>query len=270
MTIEPIFVYGGIFATVVLLQSACLFLVMQLKRDNSLIDIAYGPLFFTSSLITLLLTNHAGALSILMTALMGIWALRLSYRIGKKNWGRPEDVRYATWRADWTARGQLYFVFRSFLQINLLQGLLIVLIASPFIISLTAKNFSWIFVILGTAVTLLGLTLETIADKQIDNFIRDKKAGTNKELFLAKGLFRYSRRPNYFGETLIWWGLALMVLPLPYGHLALIGPLTITYIVTKITGPMLEKIFIEKYGAPYKAYMKETSYFIPLPPQKHT
>jgi steroid 5-alpha reductase family enzyme len=269
MTLEPIFVYGGIFTSVVLLQSACLFLVMQFKNDNSLIDIAYGPLFFTSAFATILLTNNTGILSIIMTSLMGVWALRLSYRIGKKNWGKPEDVRYAAWRTDWMKRGHLYFSIRSLLQINLLQGLLIVLIATPFIVSLTTTTPKWSFVIFGIIVTITGLMMESMADRSIDKFIKAKQLGTTSETFLKTGLFRYSRRPNYFGETLVWWGLAIMVLGTPYGYIALIGPLTITYIVTRITGPMLEKIFIEKFGAPYKEYMKETSYFIPLPPKKH-
>ncbi len=85
---------------------------------------------------------------------------------------------------------------------------------------------------------------------------------------MTTGLFRYSRRPNYFGETLIWWGLAIMVLPLPFGYLALISPIVITYIVTCVTGPMLEKIFLARNEAEYRAYMETTSYFIPLPPKR--
>ena len=84
---------------------------------------------------------------------------------------------------------------------------------------------------------------------------------------MVTGLFRYARRPNYFGETLIWWGLAVIVLPLPFGYLGLISPLLITYIVTMVTGPMLEKIFLEKYPTEYRAYMDRTNYFIPWLPK---
>ena len=252
------------FGVLVLLQSTALFLLMQAKRDNSLIDIAYGPLFFTSTCITLILLNQYHLPAVLIAGLIGVWALRLSYRIGKKNWGKPEDVRYAVWREQWMRKGSLYFVLRSFLQINLLQGILIVLIATPFIISLSIIEPNWVFIILGTIITLLGLTIEIVADRQIDTFVKEKKAGLRSETFLKTGLFRYSRRPNYFGETLVWWGFTIMVLVSPYGYLALIGPLTITYIVTKITGPMLEKIFIEKYGEEYLEYMKHTNYFIPI------
>jgi len=80
---------------------------------------------------------------------------------------------------------------------------------------------------------------------------------------MTRGLFSLSRRPNYFGETLIWWGLAIMVLPLPLGWIAISSPLLITYIVTKVTGPMLEDSFLEKYPEKYQHYMDTTSYFIP-------
>ena len=120
MIIGQIFVYGGMFGVLVLLQSTALFLLMQAKRDNSLIDIAYGPLFFTSTCITLILLNQYHLPAVLIAGLIGVWALRLSYRIGKKNWGKPEDVRYATWREQWVKKGTLYFVLRSFLQINFL------------------------------------------------------------------------------------------------------------------------------------------------------
>ncbi len=267
MTIEQIFVYGGIFAAIVLIQNAFLFLFMQIRRDNSLIDIVYGPLFFTSGLTSLVLLSHTGSVAIIMLILIGAWSLRLSFRIGRKNWGKPEDVRYAAWRSTWMKRGTLYFILRSLFQINILQGILIVLIATPFIVALTITTPSWLHIIIGAIVTLTGLSIETVADRQIDAFIKRKQAGTESALFLKTGLFRYSRRPNYFGETLVWWGFAIMVLSAPYGYLALIGPLTITYIVTRITGPMLEKIFIEKHGEEYKLYIKKTSYFIPRSPR---
>jgi steroid 5-alpha reductase family enzyme len=84
---------------------------------------------------------------------------------------------------------------------------------------------------------------------------------------MTSGLFHYSRRPNYFGEVLIWVGLATMAYPLPYGAWAVLSPLLIWYIVTRVTGPMLEKIFLEKYPAEYRAYMHSTNYFIPGKPK---
>ena len=123
--------------------------------------------------------------------------------------------------------------------------------------------------LVGFVVFCFGLAYETIADIQLDQFIAGKQAGTEPATLMTRGLFSLSRRPNYFGETLIWWGLAIMVLPLPFGYLALISPLVITYIVTKITGPMLEKGFLERYPDEYQTYMDTTSYFIPWFPKNN-
>jgi steroid 5-alpha reductase family enzyme len=266
---EQLVITFGIYLCLVIILATGMFILMQIRHDNSLIDIAYGPLFFISGVLALWLTNTTDLLPVLITLATGAWAFRLSRRIFIKNWGKPEDIRYATWREEWLKKGELYFILRSYIQINLLQGILIVLISMPLIIALTyGTPFSWPFVILGGAVFLTGLTLETVADYQLDQFLKRKKAGTESATLLTTGLFRYSRRPNYFGETLIWWGFAIMVLPLPYGFLGLISPLTITYIVTKITGPMLENIFLSKYGDLYREYMRTTSYFIPFPPKK--
>jgi steroid 5-alpha reductase family enzyme len=266
---EVLIVNSGIYGCLVLITVSLLFVVMQLRHDNSLIDIAYGPTFFIAALLSLVLTDTYRVLPVVIATALGIWALRLSLRIGKKNWNKPEDIRYANWRREWLQKGEVYFIFRSLLQINLLQGIIIVLVALPFIIALAYQTpLSLPFLFLGAAVFLLGLSIETLADWQLDTYLKKKKAGTETTPILTTGLFKYSRRPNYFGETLIWWGLAIMVLPLPFGYLALISPLLITYIVTKITGPMLEAIFLEKYGDTYRAYMQKTSYFFPLPPKR--
>jgi steroid 5-alpha reductase family enzyme len=193
--------------------------------------------------------------------------LRLSSRIAKKNWGQGEDIRYKQWRVAWKKKGEVYFIIRSFLQINLLQGALIALIATPFVIATTTTEINLLFTFTGGSVFLIGFIIETIADRQIDIF-RAKKIEPHATVrILTTGLFTYSRRPNYFGEVLVWLGLAIVVLPLPFGWIALISPLTITYIVTVVTGPMIEKIFIAQYGDEYRDYMRRTSYFIPLPPK---
>ncbi|MEM9336426.1 MAG: DUF1295 domain-containing protein [Patescibacteria group bacterium] len=257
----------GIFASVLLLYLAGIFLLSRVLRDNSIMDIAYGPAFAIAAIATLLLTDTASPLPVLIATCITIWALRLFTRILRKNFGKPEDARYAAWREKWLQKGSLYFIVRSFLQVNLLQGVIILLVASPFIISIAAGDaiHLW-FVCVGFAIYAFGLTYESIADWQLDRFIAGKKAGTEPANLMVTGLFRYSRRPNYFGETLIWWGLAIMALPLPFGYLALISPLLITFIVTRVTGPMLEEIFLEKYPEEYRAYMERTSYFFPLPP----
>jgi steroid 5-alpha reductase family enzyme len=148
--------------------------------------------------------------------------------------------------------------------VNLLQIIIIFAVSAPAIFALAYPTMynQW-FVLAGFVVFCVGLAYETIADLQLDRFIAGKKAGTEQATLMTRGLFRLSRRPNYFGETLIWWGLAIMVLPLPLGWIAIISPLLITYIVTKVTGPMLENAFLERYPEQYQHYIDTTSYFVP-------
>jgi steroid 5-alpha reductase family enzyme len=271
----PITVVMSVAALIMLILVTSVFLIAQLKQDNSIMDIVYGPLFILSGGLSAWLLQSHTTLSLIILALLTLWGTRLGIRIYRKNRGQNEDARYAAWRTAWSERGSLYFILRSYIQINLLQGIVIVVVSLPLIISLSQPSATFstfpllaFTVPFGAVVFGIGLLLESLSDWQLDRFIARKKAGTETATLMTTGLFRYSRRPNYFGETLIWWGLALMVLPLPYGYLALLSPLTITYIVTQVTGPMLEKLFLERYPEEYRAYQKRTSYFIPLPPRE--
>jgi steroid 5-alpha reductase family enzyme len=269
MTFQILLINSGIVASLLLLYSIIVFIIARVRRDNSVMDIAYGPAFLISTLGAAFLTNTSGLLLAAVIGGIGIWSLRLSVRIFRKNSGKPEDPRYAKWRTLWTEKGRTYFLIRSYLQVNLLQVIIILFVALPAIIAMSyPAEYSSVFLIAGSLVFLFGLLYETIADWQLDQFIAGKKAGTEEADLMTKGLFKYSRRPNYFGETLIWWGLAIMVLPLPFGYLGLISPLLITYIVTLVTGPLLEDYFLEKYPEKYQAYIDTTNYLMPWFPKK--
>lgn len=267
--VEMLLINILLYSTLVWLLVTTVFCVAILKRDNSIMDIAYGPIFAIAAIGTLSVSDPVTPLPLLITIAITIWATRLGIRILRKNWGKPEDPRYAAWRTEWMQRGYGYFLARSYLQISLLQGLIITIVALPFIMSLTATGpLTTIPVVIGFLLFLFGLGYETTADWQLDRFLARKRAGTESAVLMTTGLFRYSRRPNYFGESLIWWGLAFTVLAIPYGYIALLSPIVITYIVTHITGPMLENLFLERYPAEYRTYMARTNYFIPGP-QKH-
>lgn len=258
------------YGFIIFILVTALFVLAVYKKDNSIMDIAYGPLFFVAGLFTTLTLGIFEPLPLLILLAIFLWALRLSSRIYRKNAGQPEDARYATWRTAWSARSRAYFLLRSYLQVFILQGAIITIVSTPLLMALSfsATALNPLVLGIGLLVFITGLTIETIADRQLDAFIARKKASTESAPLMTSGLFRYSRRPNYFGESLIWFGLAIMVLPVPYGYLALISPITITYIVTKVTGPMLEAIFLAREPEAYRAYMAKTSYFIPLPPRK--
>jgi steroid 5-alpha reductase family enzyme len=269
MSFQILLVNSGIVGSLLLLYSIVVFLIARVREDNSVMDIAYGPAFFISTLGAAYLTGTSGLLLATVIGCIGIWSLRLSTRIFRKNAGKPEDARYAKWREEWMKKGRAYFLIRSYLQVNLLQVIIILLVALPAVIALRyPTGYASTFLIIGSLVFLFGLFYESLADWQLDQFIARKKAGTEEADLMKQGLFKYSRRPNYFGETLVWWGLAIMVLPLPFGYLGLISPLLITYIVTLVTGPMLEDAFLEKYPEKYQTYIDTTSYLIPWFPSK--
>ena len=101
-----------------------------------------------------------------------------------------------------------------------------------------------------------------VGDYQLARFIKTRK---DREAVLRTGLWRYSRHPNYFGEILMWWGLFLIVLPLPYGWMAAVSPLTITWLLAFVSGvPMLEKRY--ENNPAYQAYKKRTNALFPWKP----
>ncbi len=253
----------GIYFFVVLISVTTVFLVAIAREDNSIMDIAYGPIYLVATVTTVYLTGAFGLVPTIVSTLIAVWSARLCLRIFHKNYGQPEDARYAAWRVAWQSNGMLYFIFRSYAQVFLLQGIIITLVSLPIVLAIANPfSFDIRFIIGGCIIWLVGFAIETTADWQLDKFIAAKKSGLEKANLMTTGLFKYSRRPNYFGETLMWWGLAVMVVPFAYGYVGLVSPLLITYIVTRITGPMLENIFIEKYGDEYREYQKKTSYFI--------
>jgi steroid 5-alpha reductase family enzyme len=264
---EILFEHIGVVALLLFIFVTGVFFLSQALEDNSIMDIFYGPAFFFAAFMFLIMTDIVEPLPVIITTIIGLWAVRLGGRLLLKNFGQPEDARYAKWRTEWLLKGKLYFILRSYLQVNLLQAVVILLILLPFIISTVTPSFSLPYVILGAIVSLFGLTYETIADMQLDKYIARKKAGLEESPLMTKGLFKFSRRPNYFGESLVWWGQAIMVFPLPFGILGILSPLIITHVVVNVTGPMLEKIFLEKYPEEYRHYMATTNYLVPSKPK---
>jgi steroid 5-alpha reductase family enzyme len=173
--------------------------------------------------------------------------------------GKPEDFRYASWRKQWGNQVML----RSFFQVFMLQGLLLLLVSASITINAFQSSelvwWNW----LGVVVWAGGFLFETISDHQLTTFLNNPN---NKSKIMDYGLWRYSRHPNYFGEVTQWWGLWLVVLPSTYWYVALLSPVTITLLILFVSGiPLLEKKFASRPG--YKAYAKKTSVFIPLPPR---
>lgn len=250
-------------ALVVFIYMNVWFVTALVSRRNDIVDIAWG-LGFIAIVIWLLVRDDAplSTPQYIVSTLVGLWGLRLAWHIGKRNLrpGRPEDSRYAAWRASWGR----WFVPRTYLQVFMLQGLLMVVVASPILVVGSAEGAAMnALVFLGIAVWVLGFGFEVVGDAQLARFVSDP---ANRGHTMESGLWSWTRHPNYFGEAVSWWGIGLIAVSTPGGWIGLIGPITITFLLTKVSGvPMAES---RRTGNPeWEAYKARTSAFIPLPPR---
>ncbi|MDB5237507.1 MAG: 3-oxo-5-alpha-steroid 4-dehydrogenase 1 [Parcubacteria group bacterium] len=244
------------------------FVISLIRKDNGTADVAYGWGFVLLAWITWA-HGTPGIPAFVADILVTIWAARLSLRIYLRGRGKPEDFRYKKWREEWGKT----FVVRSFLQVYMLQGLVIYLVSIP-VMMLNAYNGVIIFgliALFGLVVWLKGFCFEVIGDAQLARFMGSSQ---NKGHIIQTGLWHYTRHPNYYGESLMWWGLAFVSFgtvgathPLWFAAIAFVGPILITFFLLKVSGvPLLEAHFA---GNPeWDAYKAKTSVFIPWFPKK--
>ncbi len=230
------------------------YLVSVRFKRMDIADVAWGLGIAGIGVLTWLESDLRDARSTTVTVLALIWGIRLAWHIGRRNLAKMEDARYAAWRNAWGKT----VLWRSFLQVFVLQALLMVVVALPLIAVNAGDGGHWGFIdTLGILLFLYGFYFEVVSDHQLGRFLAEP---SNKGKVLETGLWAKSRHPNYFGEVTLWWGIGLM--SLEGGWWALIGPAAITYLILYVSGvPMLEK---KMAGDPkYSEYLKRTSVFIP-------
>ena len=252
---------------IVLIFTTIIFFIAQKKKDNSIIDIAYGLGFIVTSLVLFAMKLQVSLVppqATIIFLLILIWGSRLAYRIYNKNKGKGEDFRYKAWREEWNKKGESYYKLRAYLQIFVLQGTIISIVLLPFTLSLHNNTSPNSFLLIGVLVWLLGFFFEVLGDKQLDAFIRN--TNPDKGTIMKTGLWKYTRHPNYFGESTMWFGIACIALSAQSSLFVVLSPLVITYLLLFVSGiPMLEKRW---EGVPeWEVYKKNTSAFFPLPPK---
>jgi steroid 5-alpha reductase family enzyme len=244
----------------VFIHATVWYFIGLLKKRNDVADIAWGLGFIVIS-IYLFLTQTASPVSDLVYVLVAFWGLRLSWHIGARSSGKPEDFRYQKYRRDWGNT----IVWRSYLQVYILQGVFMFIISVPIIIAgASASTRINAFTFIGFIVWLIGFAFETIGDYQLSVFMKNKQ---NKGDIIQTGLWKYTRHPNYFGEVLVWWGIFIITLSVENGYWGIISPITITFLLLRVSGiPMLEAKY--KDNQQFQDYKKRTSAFWPLPPKE--
>ena len=252
---------------------SALYLLALKKRDNSVADIGYGlgfivallPAYFYQLSAQLALPLASSTLSLVMAFLpllmVTLWGARLALRIYLKNKGKPEDFRYAAWRAEWK-----WFRLRSYLQIFMLQGAIIFIVVFPALL-LSSESVYWMpLLVLGLLVWAKGFFYEVLGDWQLDRFLKEPES---RGKLMTRGLWKYTRHPNYFGESLMWWGIWILSLS---AHPALWqytiwSPVLITFLLLKVSGiPLLEARMSKHPDWP--EYVRKTSAVIPWFPKK--
>lgn len=238
------------------------FLIGTVKKNNGLVDIAWGLGFVAVSWFSILRRLPVFSYSqAVLAILISFWGLRLFYHLFKRNVGKPEDFRYVNFRNNW----KKLFLLRAFFQIYMLQGLFQFVIVLPVILPqkvMFQPNLYLFFA--GLALFGIGFVFESLGDSQLKQFKSDP---ANKGKIMQEGLWKYTRHPNYFGETVIWWGIALLAFSGGVSFIAILSPITITLLLLFVSGvPMLEKAMKDKPG--FAQYAEKTSIFFPLPPKK--
>lgn len=247
-------------AIILLIYFTSWFVLAIILRRNDIVDIAWGLGYVV--LAACYLTNYEiSGRAILISSLITIWGIRLAIFVYRRNRGKKEDFRYLNWRNTWKL-----FYLRSFFQIYLLQGTMLLLIISPFTILVSQgsqPDLNYLDLI-GATLWLIGFLFEVVGDYQLSAF---KKKPENKGKIIESGLWKYTRHPNYFGEVTLWWGIFIITASSPGFLYGIFGPLTITVLILFVSGiPMLEEKYKDRPD--FIEYKKRTSIFFPLPPRK--
>ncbi len=212
--------------------------------------------------MAIVLTPEVGARAVVAASLVTIWTLRLGIFLFRRINLAGQDDRFTEIKAD-----PLRFLIAWSL-----QGLWVILTAACALVIITGgqnRPIGWVGMI-GIALWVIGFAIEVIADNQKSRFKADPE---NKGKFINVGLWSWSRHPNYFGEILLWTGMAVLAIPVLSGWqwVAMISPIFVALLLTKVSGiPMLAEKGLKRWGhdPAYQAYLKNTSLLVPMPPSR--
>ena len=257
-------------ATLVLVGSAvaiicmmlCVWAISLVMRDASIVDIAWGSGFVLVAWVSYWLSDGNSTRSLLLLILTTIWGARLAFYLAKRNLGHGEDFRYQSMRRKHGDRFPIVSLYTVFA----VQGLLMWIVSLPVQLGQVRLDPGFgLLGMLGVLVWCVGMFFETVGDAQLARFKRNPE---NKGQVMDMGLWRYTRHPNYFGDSCVWWGLGFIAAETSLGKIALIGPVLMTVLLVRVSGAaLLDKIMLKRKPQ-YADYVATTSGFIPRRPKK--
>jgi len=240
-----------------------LWLISIPVKDVSFIDSFWAIGFVVIATATFFRTDGSEARSLLILAITSVWGLRLGgYLIWR--WRKEgADKRYVAMLAK--APGNVHV--HTLKIVFLLQGVLLFVVSLPVQLGQLPAEPAGLgpLAYAGAALAALGFFFESVGDWQMANFKADP---TNAGKVMDKGLWRYTRHPNYFGDACVWWGLYLIAAETALGLAAFVGPALLTWLLLKWSGAALLERKLKRSRPEYEDYIRRTSGFIPMPPKK--
>jgi len=239
----------------VLAAITSIWLVSIAIRDASIIDVFWGPLFVAIAWVLFGANlGTVGSKQLLVLFLVTAWGMRLAFHLAARNFGMGEDTRYRLWRS----RGGDYWWLKSFYRIYLLQGAIALVVATPIIAAFRSTDAPFAVNWLGVPVWVLGFFIEATADVQLGRF---RMRPDSREQVMQYGLWSYCRHPNYFGDAMQWWGLAILTFT-GVTWWSVIGPFVMTLVFLNLSNEVIERGLLKRRPG-YAQYVARTNAFFP-------
>lgn len=245
-----------------LLMAVAFWVISLWRNDVSIVDSLWSIMFLLAALVYVATSGVSGPREVLILVLVTIWALRLSIYITWRNHGHPEDYRYREIRAN----NKPGFWYKSLYIVFVLQAMLAWVISLPLAGAISGQSEIGFLDYAGTAIFIVGLFFEAIGDLQLSRFRANPE---NSGKVLNKGLWHYTRHPNYFGNFTIWWGFYLIAVSAG-AWWTIISPLLMTFLLLKVSGVALLEKDISNRRPRYEQYIRQTNAFFPGLPRKET
>lgn len=227
------------------------------RQNAGLVDIFWSLFFLAGTVTYALLHAQLGTRGLIVVILVTAWALRLAGYLAKRNWDAPEDHRYRAIRK----RNEPGFTWKSLYLVFGMQAVLAWFISAPLAAAIGAGATIGMLDVIGLAIAVLGIVVETLADAQLARF---KAVPANAGKVMDRGLWRYTRHPNYFGEFCFWWGLYGIALGAG-AWWTVFSPLVMTLLLLKVSGVTLLEKDIGERRPGYREYVARTNAFFPGP-----
>jgi steroid 5-alpha reductase family enzyme len=253
-----IFVWTLVTVVVVL---AVTFVVARAQGRHAVVDVAWGTGFALVGVVGALTGSGDPGRRVLVAVLTFVWGVRLAAHIAQRSRGAGEDPRYEELLSRAPGSRDAY----ALRKIYLTQGPILWFVSLPVQVAMLEDAPLGVFAWIGTALWAVGFVFETVGDHQLSRF---RASPSNHGQVMDRGLWRYTRHPNYFGDACVWWGLFLIACDSWAGALTVLSPLVMTFFLVKGTGkPLLERR-MRKTRPGYAEYAERTSGFFPLPPRR--